>query len=83
MSEPAPTTTKLELDIAKTFSMLEDLKEAVDVLQENLEETKKDLNEEIKRIQSFQQRILEPNQQTLYREVKKLQGQTEPAEEEE
>ena len=80
MSEQA-ATTKLELDIAKTFSMLEDLKEALDVLQENLEETKKDLNEEIKKIQSFQQRILEPNQQTLYREVKKLQGQ--PAETEE
>lgn len=81
MSDSALTNTKLELDVAKIFSMLEDLKEAVDVLQENLEDTKKDLNEEIKKLQSFQQRILEPNQQTIYREVKKLQGQ--PAEEEE
>jgi hypothetical protein len=74
MAEPQPSP-KLELDVAKIFDLLEDLKEAVDVLQENLEETKKDLNEEIRKIQSFQQRTLEPNQQTIYKEVLKLQGQ--------
>jgi len=79
MAEPA-TSTKLELDIAKIFDMLEDLKEAVDVLQENLDDKVRDLNEEIKRVLNHQKSILEPNQQTIFKEVKKLQGQ--PAEEE-
>jgi gas vesicle protein len=79
MAEPA-TSTKLELDIAKIFDLLEDLKEAVDVLQENLDDKVRDLNEEIKRVLNHQKSILEPNQQTLFKELKKLQGQ--PAEEE-
>jgi gas vesicle protein len=79
MAQPA-TSTKMELDIAKIFDLLEDLKDAVDVVQENLEEAKKDLNEEIRKVLSHQKGILEPNQQTIYKELKKLQGQ--PAEEE-
>lgn len=80
MSEQEKKQDKLDMELAKLFEKLEDIKEQMDTMNETLEDHKKELDEQLKKIEAFQRHTLEPNQQIMYKILKKLEGKPEEEE---
>lgn len=72
---------EFELALARLDEKLENIKENIDILKDELADKTRGLEELIKKVDSFQRTILEPNQQTIYTEVQKRDRTTSKPEE--